>query len=45
MSNQVDEGLISDYISVINTNKSMILSYDQINSVNVNRHMTLKILR
>jgi hypothetical protein len=45
MSSQADEGLISEYIAMINTNKSMILSYDEINSVNVNRHMALKMIK
>lgn len=45
MSSLVDEGLISAYNTMINTNKSMILSFDEINSVNVNRHMALKMIK
>jgi hypothetical protein len=45
LTTQIEENLITDYNSMINTNKSMILSYDEINSVNVNRHMALKIIK
>jgi len=34
--------MITDYNAVMTTNKSMILSYDEINSVNVSKHMALK---
>jgi hypothetical protein len=41
-STQIEEGMITDYNAVMTTNKSMILSYDEINSVNVSKHMALK---
>ena len=34
--------MISEYMQIITTNKSMIMSYDEINSVNVSKHMALK---
>ena len=42
---QIEESMISEYTQVITTNKSMILSYDEINSVNVSKHMGLKVIK
>jgi len=37
--------MISEYMQIITTNKSMIMSYDEINSVNVSKHMALKVTK